>query len=259
MKRLSAERKRTAPQVESGNVVESVSGGYLSSGRTPLAEAVSPRLREHWSPNFASTPAPRHLQKACGKKAFFLNLLDQSSQASLADVTNSILANDSFACITQHDRVEVLRSRGGRDAPSKKDKDRNSELQDVTWNLHQKDVPPGKLSLLKGLRVTLVDLATESLEDGGCKPQELSSDLARQDSSKKIVLKDLRVNLTDILSQTQVQILSPRTCNSSGHRQELQWHKHKCHKHKCHKHKCHKHKCHKHKCHKPKCLKLKSH
>ncbi|KAG0412968.1 hypothetical protein HPB47_009901 [Ixodes persulcatus] len=201
----SRKRKRTAPQVESGNVVENVSGRYLASGRTPLAEAVLPRLGEHWSPNFASTPAPRHLQKEVvrGKKAFFLNLLDQSSRASLADVTNSILANDSFACITQHERVEMLRSRGGCDAPSKKDKDRNSELQDVTWNLHQKDVPPGKLTLLKGLRVTLVDLATESSEDGGCKPQEVSADLARQHSSKKIVLKDLRVNLTDILSQTQ--------------------------------------------------------
>ncbi|EEC15215.1 hypothetical protein IscW_ISCW021594 [Ixodes scapularis] len=254
MKRLSSERKRTAPQVESGNVVESISAGYLASGHTPLAEAVLPRLGERWSPNFASTPAPQHLQKEVvrGKKAFFLNLLDQSSRASLADRTNSILANDSFACITQHEPVEMLRSRVGCDVPSEKDKDRNSELQDVTWNLHQKDVPPGKLSLLKGLRVTLVDLATESSEGDRCKPQKLSSDLARQDSSKKIVLKELRVNLTDILSQTQVQILSPRTCNSSGH-------KYKCHKHKCHKHKCHEHKCRKPKCRKPKCLKLKSH
>ncbi|XP_042144814.1 streptococcal hemagglutinin-like [Ixodes scapularis] len=210
MKRLSSERKRTVPQVESGNVVESISGGYLASGHTPLAEAVLPRLGERWSPNFASTPAPQHLQKEVvrGKKAFFLNLLDQSSRASLADRTNSILANDSFACITQHEPVEMLRSRVGCDVPSEKDKDRNSELQDVTWNLHQKDVPPGKLSLLKGLRVTLVDLATESSEGDRCKPQKLSSDLARQDSSKKIVLKELRVNLTDILSQTQGKLKS---------------------------------------------------
>ncbi|CAN8005181.1 unnamed protein product, partial [Ixodes hexagonus] len=261
-KHLGSERKKTAPQSVCGNVVERASGRYLTPDRMKPVEAVLPRLEERWSPNFASTPAPQHLQteKICSKKALFLNLAERSSETSLEEVTNSILACDSFAFSKSCGQGESSTSGDDSGAPSDKDEKQNLKLQEATWNLSRGDAVPGKLSLLRGLRVSLVDLATEGSGDGGRKSQKSSLDLSRRDSSMKVVLRDLRVNLTDILAQTQagcqiprriegspsegivrgahrhftrnrilLEIFSRRRPCNDGRRRELQFHEHKCH------------------------------